>query len=205
MDATRDPKYLKSIALAVTDFRAALEEFLELHVTNKELTQGIAPAVFPLDGADLKEISRLQTKVSRASGRAMYAAPITGSYVAVQGLGKVDAIASRQSIVDPKPVVEPDHILGICDQLLGRLDAMIDRAEAEAPPTVGVESMHPLIWGAARRLWNYRHYRESVAAAAENLVLLLKTRIGRNDAAETALSQSTFSDKPAMSGQPRLR
>lgn len=206
MEARRNPEYLRSVARAVPAFRDAFTEFLDLHVVNKELARGIAPAVFPRDDAASDKIARLRAEVARAAGRASYAVPLTGSYMFVKGVGdKVDAIAAWQAITDPKPIVEPDNVLGICDQVLGRLDAMIDKAEAEAPPTVGAEAMHPLAWSAAARLWNDGHYRQAVAAAAENLVVLMKTRTNRNDAAETALWQEAFSDKAPVPGKPRLR
>ncbi len=65
--------------------------------------------------------------------------------------------------------------------------------------------MHSTVWGAAMRLWRDGHYRQAVAAAAEAIVLMLKTRTGRNDVAETALWQQTFSEKDPAPEQPRLR
>ncbi|MER6753275.1 TIGR02391 family protein [Micromonospora echinofusca] len=123
----------------------------------------------------------------------------------VQGVGKIDPIANWASITDPKPVVEPDNVLGACDQILGRLEAMVAKAEAEAISLVGVEGMHPVVWGAAGRLWRDGHFRHAVAAAAESLVAALKARTGRNDVAETALWQEVFSERAPAPGKPRLR
>lgn len=60
MEARKNPEYLKSVAAAVTQFRAALVEFLELHVVNEGFSgvaSGFAPAVQPRDGADEREIA----------------------------------------------------------------------------------------------------------------------------------------------------
>jgi hypothetical protein len=62
--------------------------------------------------------------------------------------------------------------------MLGRLEALADKAEAELPPTTGVEAMHPTIWGAARRLWLDGHFRLAVQTAAETLTSQVKTRLG---------------------------
>ncbi len=211
MEARKNPEYLKSVAQAVEDFRAALVEFLELHVPNEGpgglggLARGIAPAVFPRDGADPEEITRLQEKVSRLAGRAAAAVPLTGISLGVQNVGVVDPITSWHTITRPKPLLEAPDVLNACDQALGRLDGLILQAEAERPPSVGAEAMHPVVWGAAARLWRDGHFREAVAGASESVVAMVKTRTRRNDVSATDLWRQTFSDKDPRSGQPRLR
>ena len=211
MDAAMNPDYLRSTAAAVAAFRQALSDFLELHVVNEWMARGLAPAVLPKNDADPERLREVRARVSRAAGRAVMAPSLTHMYVQVQGAGEIDPIAAWETITTPKPLLEANDVLGACDQMLGRLEAMILKAEAEPSPTTGVEAMHPLIWGAARRLWNDRHYRYAVAAAADVLVANVKNTTGRNDIAETALWQETFSDKPPAPGQsgqapkPRLR
>jgi hypothetical protein len=211
VEARKNPEYLRSIGRAVEDFRDALVELLELHVANEGpgglggLARGIAPAVFPREGADPEEIARLVAKVSRAAGLAASAVPLTGIAMGVEGAGVVDPITAWQTIMRPKPLLEPVDILGACDQALGRLDGLILQAEAERPPTVGAEAMHPTVWGAAARLWRDGHFREAVSGAAEAVVLMVKTRTKRNDIAEAALWQQVFSDRDPQPGQPRLR
>ena len=87
----------------------------------------------------------------------------------------------------------------------GRLDAKIAKAEAEAPPTIGAEAMHPLVWGAAKALWRDRHFRQAVSAAAESLIAQVKARTGRYDLNDTPLWQEAFSDRDQLPGRPRLR
>jgi hypothetical protein len=86
--------------------------------------------------------------VARAAGRAAEAPGLTGILFTVQGMGTLDTIAAWQTITEPKPLLEPANVLAACDEMLGRLDALVLRAHAEAPPTVGVAGMHPLVWGA---------------------------------------------------------
>jgi hypothetical protein len=144
-----------------------------------------------------------QAKVSRLSGLAASAAPLTGVAIGVQGAGVVDPIASWQTITQPKPLLKASDVLGACDQILGRLEGLIAKAEAERPPDVGAEAQHPTVWGAASRLWRDGHYREAVAGACEAVVTMVKTRTRRNDVAETALWQQTFSEQDPRPGQPR--
>ncbi|WNV84722.1 TIGR02391 family protein [Umezawaea sp. Da 62-37] len=208
MEARKNPEYLRSVAGAVQEFRDALVGFLELHVTNDgpdAYGRGMAPAVFARDGADPQEIARRAATVARAAGRAAEATPLTGITMAVQGVGTIDPITNWRTITMPKPVLEAGEILNLCDFALGRLEGMVTKAEAELPPAVGAEAMHPIVWGAAARLWRDRHYRQAVAAAAEAVVLTLKSRTGRNDAAESSLWQEAFSDRDPQPGKPRLR
>ncbi|ROO63039.1 uncharacterized protein Ymh [Micromonospora sp. Llam0] len=211
MQARKNPEYLKALVAAVTDFREALVAFLELHVNNGEpgglggVARGAAPAVLRRDGADPQEIARRHSRVSRAAGLAAAAVPLTHVTVTVQGFGAVDPISAWQTITRPKPLLEAVDVLDACDQALGRLEGLVLQAEAERPPAVGAEAMHPLVWGSASRLWRDGHFREAVAAAAEAVVLMVKTRTRRNDIAETALWQETFSIKEPEPGKPRLR
>ncbi|WP_304451419.1 TIGR02391 family protein [Nocardiopsis sp. YSL2] len=208
MEAHKNPDYLRSLSRALEDFRDALVEFLELHMTHDgpgAVGRGLAPAVFALDNADPEEIERRSAKVSRAAGRAAAVTPLTGIQVNVQGVGVIDPIVNWQSMTRPKPLVEPKELLHTCDYALGHLEGLILQAEAEMPPTVGAEAMHPTVWGASKRLWRDRHYRQAVTAAAEAVVQMVKNRTGRNDVAETSLWQETFADRAPQPGKPRLR
>jgi hypothetical protein len=204
VEATKNPEYLRALAAAVEDFKEAFRGFMDLHLPSDHL-RGLAPAVEPRDDTTPAEIAEAQAKVDRAAGRAMDVAAVTGVRIGVQGEGVIDPFAAWHTIAMPKPLLEPANIFGACEQALGRLEAMIRKAEAEAPPAVGAEAMHPLVWGAARRLWGDGHYREAVAGAAETLAHHLKVRTGRSDVTETALWAETFSDKEPQPGKPRLR
>lgn len=195
---------LLTLERSVEEFVAAFEAFMAMHEPNT-LARGLLPAVFRRDGIDNGEYSAAQREVERASGRAAGAAELTGAQYAVQGIGVVNPIAAWDTVLNPKPVLEPANILSACGQILGRLDTKIAEARARAIPLVDAEQMHPLVWGAARAMWRDTHYRQAVTAAAEALVGQLKARTGRNDVAETTLWQQTFSSEPPSPGKPRLR
>ncbi|GAA3810788.1 TIGR02391 family protein [Cellulomonas soli] len=205
MKAESSPEYLRSVLSAVRTFRSELEYFLTLHVVNETIARGIAPAIFARDGVDQATIDLSAARVSEAAGRASEATGLTNCYVSVQGAGSVDPIAAWLSMTQPKPVLESGDVVGAANQMVGRLEAMIARAEAEEPPTTGVAAMHPLVWGAASRLWRDGHYREAVATAGEALADNVKAVTGRRDVADTALWQEVFSDRAAAPGRPRLR
>jgi hypothetical protein len=207
MDAEQNPDYLRSLALAVGQFKKALESFLELHVdvTESGVGRGMMPAVMRKDGVDEAEVERRKSAVALAAGRIAAVAPLTGMYIQVQGADTIDPFAAWLSITQPQPVLEPTNLLDACDQAIGRLEGLAIKADAELPPTIGVSSMHPLIWGAAGPLWRDRHYRAAVTAAAESLIAQVKARTGRNDIPETGLWQETFSNKDPEPGKPRLR
>jgi hypothetical protein len=205
MEAARNPDYLRKLAAATQQFREAFDRFMSLHVFNENLARGIAPAVFAKDNADPAEIERAASEVSQAAGRAGAVTGLTGVLINVSGFGTVDPVAAWHTITRPKPVLEPQDIFDACDMAIGRLDGLIAKAEAEAPPMVGVATMHPLVWNAAKRLWRDGHYREAVASAAEALIAQVKIMTGRNDVLETDLWRQTFSADPPAPDKPRLR
>lgn len=159
--------------------------------------------MFARDDVEAEAIEAATAAVDEAAGRATAAPGLTGVSYNVHGAGVIDPIAAWHTIT--KPVLEPDDILSACSQMVGRLEALTRTAEAEASPHIGAEAMHPLIWGAASRLWRDAHYREAVATAAEMLIAHVKVRTLRNDVSETALWQEAFSDKTPAPGKPRLR
>lgn len=121
------------------------------------------------------------------------------------GRGLMPAVMVKDGADPAEPLLEASDVLDVCDRMIGRLRALAAKAEAEAPPVVGVEAMHPLVWGAAKRLWRDGHFQEAVAKAAEALVAHLQWTVGRTDVSGTKLWQEVFSDQPAKVGGPRLR
>jgi uncharacterized protein (TIGR02391 family) len=197
--------YLRALSGSVEEFLAAFEKFMALHVFNDSLARGTAPAVFPRQGTLPEDIKQASIAVAQAAGRATRATSVTGAAMTVRGVGRVDPIAAWQTITLPKPVLEPDDIVYTCHQVRGRLEAMILEAEADAAPQGVEESMHPLIWGASRGLWNNGHFRQAVAAASQALVAHVKSITGRTDVVDTAVWQQAFSADPPSPGNPRLR
>jgi hypothetical protein len=206
-DADRNPTYLRDLAEHVAEFRAAFIALLELHTpTYKGPGRGIAPPVSPLDDADESELEARRARVSTAAGRARRAPSLTGVRFGVQGVsGAVDPIAAWNTVTQPKPVLEPANIIDACGQMIGSLEDLAARAEAELPPTVDVAGMHPAVWGQAARLWRDGHYRQAVSAAADGAVQLVKARTGRSNIPDTSQWQQAFSNNPPRPGEPRLR
>lgn len=205
-DAERNPTYLRSLAAHVTEFRDAFVSFLELHTPTYEGPgRGIMPSVSPLSGVDEAELEARRSRVSVAAGRARRAPSATGLRIGVQGVGAVDPIASWNTVAQPKSLLEPPNIIDACDQMIGTLEDLAARAEAEAPPTVDVAQLHPAVWGQAARLWRDEHYRQAVSAAADGVVQLVKSRTGRGELEDTSQWQQAFSDKEPEPGKPRLR
>jgi uncharacterized protein (TIGR02391 family) len=210
-DADRNPTYLRDLAGHVADFRAAFESFLELHTPMWEgPARGVFPAVSPREGVDKTELETRRQRVSRAAGRARSAPTLTGCQFGVVdhirgARDVVDPIAAWNTVTQPKPMLEPANIIDACDQMIGSLEDMAARAEAESPPTVDVAEMHPAVWGQAARLWRDGHYRQAVQAAADGVAQLVKSRTGRRDIEDTSQWQQAFSDKDPEPGRPRLR
>lgn len=206
-DADRNPTYLRDLAGHVAEFRAAFVSFLELHTpTYTGPGRGMWPPVSPLDGTDEVELETRRRRVSTAAGRARQAPSLTGVQFGVQGVGAaVDPVAAWNTVTQPKPILEPANIIDACDQMIGSLEDLAVRAEAEAPPTVDVAQMHPAVWGQAARLWRDGHYRQAVQAAADGVVQLVKSRTGGPELDDTARWNQAFSDKDPEPGRPRLR
>jgi hypothetical protein len=204
MDAKKNPAYLRTLAAAVEGFRDAFERFLSLHEPDFS-HRGVVPAVFPRSDVDPLEIESASRAVSRAAGLAAAAPALTHMLFAVQGTGAIDPIAAWGTVAQPKPLLEPSNILDACEQMLGRLEGFAVLADAEAPPTTGVQGMHPTVWGAARSLWLDGHFRQAVASAGERLAGSVKGVTERHDLADTTLWQQVFSDRPPEPGKPRLQ
>jgi hypothetical protein len=195
----------------VGEFRDAFDAFMKFHVLNGEpgqigtgVARGIAPAALVRRDVNQDDLAAARKRVALAAGRSASAADLTGTLIGVQGLGTVNPIANWHTVTNPKPVLEPVHVVDSADYIIARLEGLALEAEAGRPPSVGVAAMHPTVWGAAKRLWEDGHRRQAVAAAAEAVALMLKARIGRNDASDTSLWQQTFSDK-AKPGVAQLR
>nr|WP_012477008.1 TIGR02391 family protein [Rhodococcus sp. NS1]ABI79408.1 hypothetical protein PNSL1.080 [Rhodococcus sp. NS1] len=205
MDNTQNPAYLRNVATAVDEFSEAFAAFMALHEVTTGLPPGIAPAVYPKQTCPEHVALAAARKVDRAAGKAREASAITGVKIVVEGRGAIDPIAAWGTIRQPRPLLGVDDVYTGCDQIKGHLEQMIAHAETQTAPSMDSAAMHPLVWGAAGRLWRDGHYRLAVTSAAEALVAQVKTLTGRNDVAETALWQETFADKPPVPGRPRLR
>jgi hypothetical protein len=206
MDVTKNPTYLRELAADVDKFRDEFVNFLELCVfTPMTLGAGLLPPVTRKEDVTEEAYSDAKERVSRAAGRIAHLPAPARMRIAVAGVGEFDVIDAWLTVTQPKPLFYPDDVLAVCNGIIGRLEGMIKRAEAEEPLQVDVEAMNPLIWGAARKLWNDEHYREAVLAASGVLVQHVKQLTGMVDVDETKVWQLAFSSDDPQPGRPRLR
>ncbi|PPI12788.1 hypothetical protein C5D04_11290 [Rathayibacter sp. AY1D2] len=73
------------------------------------------------------------------------------------------------------------------------------------PPTTPSDSLHPVVWGAAKDLWKIGHHREAVARAATFLNAHIQDKSTRTDISDKSLMGQVFSDGAASEKTPRLR
>lgn len=200
-----DPAYLRQLVTDVIAFREAFEKWMEFHVSLSGMGGAVAPAVALRETVTDHAVDTAADDVSRAAGRIGEVARLTGSTMVVQGAGAIDPFVNWQSVARPKPLLEPRDIRSCCEFALGRLESLINAAEAQAPPEVGIDSMHPLVWGAAADLWNDGYRRLAVEAAASAVVGQIKTRTGRTNDQDSPVLQQVFHNEDPKPGQPRLR
>jgi uncharacterized protein (TIGR02391 family) len=124
----------------------------------------------------------------------------------VLGIGKVDAL------VRPMPgghnFVELQTGLDLVRRALGKLATDAETAQhitGTSAPTMAADSLHPLIWDAASKLWHDEHHASAVQRAATFLNAHVQDLIGRRDVSDSALMAQAFSSSAPELGKPRLR
>jgi hypothetical protein len=131
----------------------------------------------------------------------------TGSETLRHELARAEATTKKiLNMLDPKLADELmiDQILGAkmarqtVHRGLGILDDMDDWATNLAPdaPSLPADQFHPWVWDAARTLWDSKHYRAAVHAAATAINAHTQTKVGRTDIADTELMNAVLTDKP---------
>lgn len=122
------------------------------------------------------------------------------------GLGKVDAL------VRPVPgghnFVELQSGLDLARRALGKLATAAETAQhitGTQAPTMAADSLHPLIWDAASKLWHGGHYASAVQRAATFLNAHVQDLTGRRDVSDSTLMAQVFSLSGPEAGKPRLR
>lgn len=83
--------------------------------------------------------------------------------------------------------------------------AEIDENLGENAPTISAAALHPWVWDGARSLWQSRHFRQAVGAAAAKVNAETQNKIGSRRLSESDLFQHLFSTDPPTPDQPRLR
>ncbi|KRF14173.1 TIGR02391 family protein [Nocardioides sp. Soil796] len=104
--------------------------------------------------------------------------------------------------------VELQTGLDLARRALGNLATAAETAQyitGTTAPTMAADSLHPLVWDAASRLWDDEHYGSAVQRAATFLNAHVQDLTGRRDVSDSALMAETFSANPPTQGKPRLR
>src|SRR5690606_13465736 len=155
--------YLKRLNACVIDFESAFETWMDTQVETDHLSsRGLFPTVWTKDGEDEAKVRKLELAVAEAAGPASSAVSVTGSYIAVQGIGVIDPIANWSMMRNPKALLTPREVRTVAATVRGRLAALITDAEAAATTDVPAFSpalMHPVVWAGAAAHWTSHQYR----------------------------------------------
>jgi hypothetical protein len=136
------------LAVDVDKFRDEFVRFLELSVF-APMTLGHLPAAVghAEGGRNRRGVQRSQgTGLSSGQAESRTRPGPAQMRIAVAGTGEFGVIDAWLTVAQPKPGFYPDDVLAVCNNVIGRLEGMIKRAEAEEPFQVDVEAVNPLIW-----------------------------------------------------------
>lgn len=123
----------------------------------------------------------------------------------VLNLAKVDALVRP---LGRHNFVELQTGLDLARRALGHLATAAETAQyisGSSAPTMAADSLHPLVWDSAARLWGDGHHGAAVQRAATFLNAHVQDLTGRRDLSDSALMAQVFSLSPAEPGKPRLR
>lgn len=98
--------------------------------------------------------------------------------------------------------------INLARQALGYLANAAETARhihGSSAPTMAADSLHPLVWDAASKLWHDGHHAPAVQRAATFLNAHVQDLTGRRDVSDSALMAQVFSPNPPEEGKPRLR
>lgn len=122
----------------------------------------------------------------------------------VMRLSKVDALVRPLG----NGYVELQIGIDLCRRALGVLATSAETAAhitGSTAPTMAADSLHPLIWDAASRLWDGGHHAAAVQRAATFLNAHVQDLTGRRDVSDSTLMGQAFSSNSPEQGKPRLR
>jgi uncharacterized protein (TIGR02391 family) len=122
----------------------------------------------------------------------------------VMSLSKVDALVRPMS----GGFVELQAGVDLCRRALGILATSAETAAhitGSTAPTMAADSLHPLIWDAASKLWRDGHHGAAVQRAATFLNAHVQDLTGRHDVSDSTLMAQVFSSNDPEQGKPRLR
>lgn len=98
-------------------------------------------------------------------------------------------------------------LLDIARQTVAQLQRQHELAEnlGDVGPSFHASGLHRDVWEAAQAPWRNEHFGDAVRAAARTVNAQLQMRVGRRDQSDAKLVGESFSLKPPIEGQPRLR
>ncbi|MFC8530335.1 TIGR02391 family protein [Nocardia sp. NPDC057227] len=209
MAETYTPQYLRSVLDAVNQFREALYAFAFLHdreMIRPPYGESSVIELVAKEGVSSFQVSSQRRLVNAAAGRASEAVTIADAHIPVRGVSdSMDPITLWRYMMGENPLFTPEEILDCADYVTGRLEALIQRAEGHVQPSMGPTQLHPLVWGAAGKLWGIGEYRRAVAAACDAVEHHGRNITSRFDIDGTPLWDQAFSPAPPQQGKPRLR
>lgn len=93
------------------------------------------------------------------------------------------------------------------DRLIGILKRLEDRDAilGHRGPVLAAEGLHKWVWNAAVNLWDNRHFKEAVSAAASATEEQAQLKLDRTDISGADLFTQAFNTDPPEPAKPRLR
>jgi hypothetical protein len=110
-----------------------------------------------------------------------------------------------QSSMNPDQAWNGHRTLAIRAKATIAFDAEISDKLGDNAPQIRASSLHPWAWDGARSLWQSRHYREAVTAAARKVNAEAQNKVMHRSLSEVKLFQDALSVNPPAPGRPRLR
>jgi hypothetical protein len=104
--------------------------------------------------------------------------------------------------------VELQTGIDLARRALGHLATAAETAmhvRGTSAPTMAADSLHPLVWDAASKLWRDEHYSSAVQRAATFVNAHVQDLTDRRDASDNVLMAQVFSTNAPEEGKPRLR
>lgn len=130
----------------------------------------------------------------------------------MQVISVVLGVEKVERLVQPVPsgnnFVELQMGIDLARRALGKLATEAETAkhiQGTSAPTMAADSLHPLVWDAASKLWQDEHYSAAVQRAATFLNAHVQDLTGRRDISDSTLMAQVFSASPPEVGKPRLR
>jgi hypothetical protein len=126
-------------------------------------------------------------------------------------IGVVLGIENVEALIRPTRNLNYVELRTGIDFAQRALGHLTDAAETEkyiqgtSAPTMSADSLHPLVWDAAAKLWRDEHYSSAVQRAATFLNAHVQDLSDRRDVSDSVLMAQVFSPNPPEEGRPRLR